>query len=355
MTRRVCLVTGGCGFVGRHLVAQLRERHRTLFIVDDLSTGRHPAEWLSGYSHEKRGSLDAFEKEGSTILFLKCDAIEFFWRELRGERLMEAEEIAEVYHLASIVGGRAVIDGDPLLVGTDLAIDALFFRWAVKNKERLGRLLYASSSAAYPVDLQQSVGLEGSIALREDMISFRGEIGKPDMTYGWSKLTGEYLATLAAERYGMSVACVRPFSGYGEDQDLTYPVPAIALRAAGRENPLVVWGTGRQARDFVYIDDCVEAMILVIERISDGRGINIGTGQLTSFIEVAQTFARLEGYEARIQPLENAPVGVQSRYCDPTAINSLGWRPRTSLEAGFSTVLEMARRRCQSRDGRAGA
>jgi len=99
----------------------------------------------------------------------------------------------------------------------------------------------------------------------------------------------------------------------------------------------------------------VEAMILILERISDGRGINIGTGRLTSFIEVAQTFAKLEGYEARIQPLENAPVGVQSRYCDPTVINSLGWRPRTSIEAGFSTVLEMAHRRRRSRDGRAGA
>jgi UDP-glucose 4-epimerase len=342
---KVCLVTGGCGFVGRHLVAKLVARHEKLFIVDDLSTGVHPSTWLKGYSHERRGKIDVFTNGASTVEFLRADAIDFFWRELQGETILAADSIPEAYHLASIVGGRAVIDGDPLLVATDLAIDALFFRWTVKHKDKVGRVLFASSSAAYPIDLQQTVGQQGSIALREDMISFQGNIGKPDMTYGWSKLTGEYLATLAAERYGIKVACVRPFSGYGEDQDLTYPVPAIAYRAAGRENPMVVWGTGRQGRDFVYIDDCIEAMLLIIEKVADGRGVNIGTGQLTSFIEVAETFVDLEGYEAQVKPLVDAPVGVQSRYCDPALVYSLGWRPRTSLKAGFAKVLQMAHER----------
>lgn len=345
MSNALCLITGGCGFVGRHLVAKLIGRHRNLFIVDNLSTGQHPETWLVGYTHERSGNLEIFRKEESTISFLKSDAIEFFWQELAGQKLLQVDEIPETYHLASIVGGRAVIDGDPLLVATDLAIDALFFRWVVKNSARIGRVLYASSSAAYPVDLQQAVGPEGSVALREDMISFQGNVGKPDMTYGWSKLTGEYLAILAAERYNVRVACVRPFSGYGEDQDLSYPIPAIALRAARHENPMTVWGTGKQARDFVYIDDCVDAMLTIIERVSDGRGVNIGTGRLTNFLEVAQMFVQLEGYRAEVKPMMEAPVGVQSRYCDPTLINSLGWRPSTSLQDGFGRVLQTARQR----------
>jgi nucleoside-diphosphate-sugar epimerase len=345
MSESICVVTGGCGFVGRHLVAKLQQRHEKLFLLDNLSTGQHPSTWLHGYSRAQCGHLETFTRGDNTIYFLQADAIDFFWRELRGERILGADFVPEAYHLASIVGGRAVIDGDPLLVATDLAIDALFFRWVVKNKERIGRVLFASSSAAYPIDLQQTVGRDDSIALHEGLISFEGNIGKPDMTYGWSKLTGEYLATLAAERYGIKIACVRPFSGYGEDQDLTYPVPAIALRAACRENPLTVWGTGKQGRDFVYIDDCIDAMLLVIEKVSDGRGINIGTGQLASFIEVAHTFARLEGYDAEIKPLVNAPVGVQSRYCNPELIRSLGWRPQTSLDAGFAKVLDTAHRR----------
>lgn len=345
MKKSTCLVTGGCGFVGRHLVAKLVSRHKEIMIVDNLSTGKHPETWLQGYEQISSDIGERFIRNDSVIEFIKQDAIDFFWHRLHEERPTKINEFSEIYHLASIVGGRAVIDGDPLLVATDLAIDALFFRWIVKNKERIGRVLYASSSAAYPIDLQQTIGINGSVALSEDMISFTENIGKPDMTYGWSKLTGEYLATLAAQRYGVRVACVRPFSGYGEDQDLSYPVPAIALRAARHENPITVWGTGRQGRDFVYIDDCIDAMFIITEKIGDGRGVNIGTGKLTSFIEVAQNFARIEGYDAEVKPVVDAPVGVQSRYCDPTLINSLGWKPLTSIEQGFSRVLEMAHRR----------
>ena len=346
-----CLVTGGCGFVGRHLIAKLKQQFKRIVLIDNLSTGRHPSEWLALSPAERDGEFQVWRSDDTTIYFLQTDAIDFFWRELNGGGNNRFRQFDRVFHLASIVGGRAVIDGDPLLVATDLAIDALFFRWVVKNKDSIGKVLFASSSAAYPIDLQQTVGREGSVALREDMIDFSGRLGQPDMTYGWSKPTGEYLARLAAEKYGVSVACVRPFSGYGEDQDLSYPVPAIAYRAAGREKPMTVWGTGKQARDFVYIDDCIDAMLFVIERVSDGSGINIGTGELTSFIEVAKLFVRIEGYDAEVKPLVDAPVGVQSRYCDPSLINSFGWRPTTSLESGFTKVLEMAHRR---RAGRAG-
>ena len=179
------------------------------------------------------------------------------------------------------------------------------------------------------------------------MIDFRSNnLGQPDMTYGWSKLTGEYLSRLAAERYGISVACVRPFSGYGEDQDLTYPVPAIAYRVARGDNPITVWGTGEQGRDFVHIEDCITAMLLAVDRIHDGSGINIGTGHLTTFLEVARLFAHLDGREAKISPQIDKPVGVQSRYCDPSEMERvLEWKPTISIDEGFGLVLNAARER----------
>jgi nucleoside-diphosphate-sugar epimerase len=179
------------------------------------------------------------------------------------------------------------------------------------------------------------------------MIDFRsGDLGQPDMTYGWSKLTGEYLSHLAATRYGMSVACVRPFSGYGEDQDLSYPVPAIAFRVARGDDPVAVWGTGEQGRDFVHIEDCITAMILAADRIHDGSGINIGTGRLTTFLQVAELFLKLEGRRAKIQPQIGKPVGVQSRYADPSEMQRvLEWKPSISLEEGFGRVLEAAHKR----------
>ncbi|MBE7245467.1 MAG: hypothetical protein INR63_10975, partial [Actinomycetospora chiangmaiensis] len=85
------------------------------------------------------------------------------------------------------------------------------------------------------IDLQEG---GRSVPLREDFIAFDKRLGLPDYTYGWSKLTGEYLGRIAVAKYGLSVGVVRPFSGYGEDQDLVYPFPAIALRVAARERPV---------------------------------------------------------------------------------------------------------------------
>jgi len=246
-----------------------------------------------------------------------------------------------VFHYAAVVGGRATIDGNPMAVAIDLALDALCFNWAVRT--RPARLLYASSSAAYPVDLQ---GEQGAVALKESDIQFGGRLGQPDMTYGWSKLTGEYLARIAHQHYGLHTACVRPFSGYGEDQDLTYPVPSIALRVARHDQPIVVWGSGLQGRDFVHIDDCVEAMLRVLARVEDGSAVNIGSGRLVNFREVAQVLARLEGYEARIEPLTDRPVGVHSRFADTRHMEAtLNWRPNISLEAGLRRVLRVAHER----------
>jgi nucleoside-diphosphate-sugar epimerase len=223
----------------------------------------------------------------------------------------------------------------------DLAIDAEMFHWARLVKP--DRILYPSSSAAYPVNLQ---GTDGAVPLKESYIQFKDFLGLPDMTYGWTKLTGEYLASVAAASYGLHVTCIRPFSGYGEDQEPVYPVPAIAEGAAKKENPLIVWGTGRQARDFVHIDDCVEISFRALEIVGDGSGVNIGSGVLTSFLEVARIFADIAGYSPQIQPLADRPVGVQNRHADMTLLSmKFQWAPATPLNDGFSRVYCAARQR----------
>lgn len=273
------------------------------------------------------------------LVFIHGDARDFFAGRL--DAAVSEPQFGDLFHFAAVVGGRATIDGNPMAVAIDLALDALCMNWAVKKKPE--RLLYASSSAAYPVDLQ---GKDGAVALKESDIEFGGRLGQPDMTYGWSKLTGEYLARIAHQHYGLHTACVRPFSGYGEDQDLTYPVPSIALRAARRDQPLTVWGSGLQGRDFVHIDDCIAAILRILERVRDGSAVNIGSGKLTNFREVARLFARLEGYEADVKPLVDKPVGVHSRYADVTRMRTLlDWTPTISIEQGFTRVLKVAHER----------
>jgi len=344
---KVHLVSGGCGFVGRNMVKRLLQTTRDLVVVvDDLSIGRHPSEWLPDPTSRKHNDLEIFGAD-ERVYFWKGDFRDFLYAfRSDPEHVQNATGLAfdrfhDVYHFAAIVGGRLKIDGDPLMVGLDLSIDAEFFYWLTRHKPV--RVLYPSSSAAYPVSLQTEAG---AVQLKESDIDLTGNLGTPDMTYGWTKLTGEYLARIAAEHYGIHIVCIRPFSGYGEDQELSYPVPAIALRAARRENPFEVWGSGKQGRDFVHIDDILDLIHILMDKVTDGSAYNIGHGKLVSFLELIDLFTSFAGYKPDIKPLLDKPVGVHSRYCDMSLVQErFGWMPRISLEEGMRRVYEAAKAR----------
>ena len=237
------LVTGGAGFVGRHVTRRLVKLGYHVTVVDDFYPG-------SG-CREPKGWMPHLQPDWSKVKVVREDCRNFFRR-----YDVHSEKFDVVVHLAAIVGGRLVIENDPFAVGVDLSIDAEFFYWLSRLTYRPARIHYFSSSAAYPVAYQR-VG--GHRALVEDMIQFNGEfIGQADLTYGWSKLTGEYLALLTCAHHGHHITCYRPFSGYGEDQDMTYPFPSVLARALRGEKPMTVWGSGRQMRDFIYIEDCVD-------------------------------------------------------------------------------------------------
>ena len=325
----------------------MKRLHRTtgdrLFLVDDLSIGTHPSTWME-YSGSKKNKDLEILGEDERIFFWKGDFRDLLFRlrmnpkYLQEEYGLEFDRFTDVYHFAAIVGGRLKIEGDPMAVALDLSIDAEFFYWVCQHKPK--RVLYPSSSAAYPINLQSPTG---AIALSEGDIDFKKNLGVPDMTYGWSKLTGEFLAQIAARHYGISVVCIRPFSGYGEDQDLSYPVPAIAARAAKKEDPFEVWGSGKQGRDFVHIDDVLDLIHILMDQVSDGSAFNIGSGKLTTFLELIGLFTRFAGYTPEIKPLLDKPVGVHSRYCDMSLVEQrFGWTPRISLEEGMRRVYEAA-------------
>jgi nucleoside-diphosphate-sugar epimerase len=231
-------------------------------------------------------------------------------------------------HCAAVVGGRTLIDGPPLALAVNLELDAALFRWALRT--RPGRVIYLSSPAAYPVALQREPRL-----LTEDDLDL-ADPRMPDQLYGWAKLTGELLASRARAE-GLAVTVVRPFSGYGEDQDPAYPFAAFARRARNREDPFTVWGDGQQVRDFIHVDDVVRTALAFADLGFDGP-VNLGTGRPVSMETLARMFCRARGYSPEFLFRPDAPHGVYYRVAD-AGLMTKSFHPEVALEEGILRAL----------------
>jgi len=323
------LVIGGCGFVGRHLVKRLLSMDYQVTVVDNFFPG-------SGFMPIKNwpSHVDVSTYK-STLTFHETDCRAFF----KGND----KYYDDVYHLAAVVGGRMVIENDPLAVGTDLSIDADFFYWLSKLTKKPGKVHYFSSSASYPVVHQ---GPSNHKILSESDIDFNsGYLGKPDLTYGWSKLTPEYLAKIYYDIYKSPIICYRPFSGYGEDQDLTYPFPSIVKRCieTPEDQAITVWGSGRQSRDFVHIENCVDLICDYSHSITDGSAINISTGIATNFNQLAQKVLDILDKKNTIINSSDKPEGVFYRVGSTELQHKLGFTKRTSLDNGLKLAIDYFR------------
>ena len=316
------LITGGAGFVGRHFVEYFLENGDEVWCVDSLVS-------LTGGLDPELGWPLYNPLDYKNFKFINLDCRVFFEQNVVYFDL--------VLHLAAMVGGREMIEHNPLAVAEDLSIDSMFWKWAVQARPQ--KVICFSSSAAYPIRFQRQ---NSHVLLKEDMINFDSDIGMPDMSYGWAKLTHEYLARIAYEKYQIKSVTYRPFSGYGEDQDLAYPFPSICKRIIENQNAdsITVWGTGDQMRDFIHIKDCVRGVIQTMSHIEDGSAINLSTGRLTSFKEFALIAAKTIGYSPEVVGNSSRPEGVFARGGDTQLQESLGFFPKISFEVGIKNALQ---------------
>jgi nucleoside-diphosphate-sugar epimerase len=322
------LITGAAGFVGRHFTRHFLEAGDEVHAVDSI------VPLTGGIDPEKGWPL--FDPRGfKNFHFFREDCRHYFLK-------AKDTDFDYTIHLAAMVGGREMIERNPLAVAEDLAIDADYWRWAKETGPR--KTICFSSSAAYPIKFQREKGYR---LLAEDLIDFGDDIGMPDMSYGWAKLTHEYLAKLAWKHHGIKSVIYRPFSGYGEDQDDTYPFPSICKRVLAQHGSktLTVWGTGGQMRDFIHISDCVTGVLKTMDQIDDARAVNLSTGIYTSFKEFAKLAARLAGYDAEIVGMSDKPAGVHARGGDTTFQQQLGFRYTLAFEDGIKRALAYYQRK----------
>lgn len=283
------LITGNRGFIGTHLVRHYLDQKVSLHTVDILNG---------------------------------VDARDFFRR--------DNTKFDIVWHMAGVIGGRKGIEGQPLSVAVDLSIDAEYYNWIARTKPE--HAIYMSSSAAYPTKLQERGGMKWE--LKESDINL-ANVHNPDYTYGWSKLTGEYLAQFVEDT---KMHVFRPFSGYGTDQALDYPFPSFIHRAKRRADPFEIWGDGQQTRDFIHVNDVVDCMLTAIEQDIQGP-INIGWGRPTSFNQLADMVTTIAGYTPEYHHIINNPVGVDYRVCDNAKMLEF-YEPKIALEQGIEMALK---------------
>ena len=245
------------------------------------------------------------------------------------------EDVDIAFHFAAPVGGRMKIEYDPMYNADAFRLDSVFFRWAVRHAKLA---VYPSSSAVYPVALQ---GHKNPRMLNEGYQMAEGPSwSTPDELYGFSKLAGEYMAWKAHQRHGLSTLIIRPFTGYGPGQSMDYPVPSILRRALLHEDPLTVWGSGDQRRDYVYVTDIVDATMKRIEAGVDGVEVmNIASGWGVPFRDVAAAAARLAGYEPEIVNDPTKPEGVFARWGDNQRMLRYH-KPEVSLPQGLKWTMD---------------
>ena len=329
------LVTGSNGFIGRHFVKRLLDDGHTVTAIDNMYAGKELYDWMF-----KPNGWDEKTRSVPNLQLMIGDCRSFFSTAVPGS-LWSASRFDLVIHCAAIVGGRIKIEDDPLEVAIDLAIDAEMFRW-VTNCKPMPKVIYFSSSAVYPAELQTK---EKHVALSEVYVNFNtNRFSKPETSYGWCKLTGEYLAKIAHDLHKLHVAVYRPFGGYGEDQSLHYPFPSIIKRVVDGENPVMVWGSGDQERDWIHVDDIVECVLATYDKLS-GKVLNLGSGIPTSFFQLADlVLATYTDGDLTRGTLNNPlkPEGVFSRVADTFEMAKL-YTPKVSLAEGIKRALDRAR------------
>jgi UDP-glucose 4-epimerase len=322
------LVTGGASFIGSHLVDTLLRRGDKVKVVDDFSSGR--LENLQ-YPLEKRGEDEW--RYGDSLLVRKGDVKDPLTLRL----VVPDSEV--VYHLAAVHGGRGFIDTHPADCCLNMAIDQLVFDAC--RRYDVERICFASSACVYPDYLQEKAGSD-YLLKEDDADPFQRGKANADLEYGWAKLMGEMALRAHHRQYGMKTAAVRIFTAYGPRENETHAIIALIARAFVRSDPYIVWGTGQQDRNFTYVQDIVDAMVLASEKIADGSAVNAGRSDRLTINQAADlAFELMHWRPKKIVYDLTKPQGVASRAADLTRSRSiLGWEPTVSYREGFAKTIE---------------
>ena len=314
------LVTGGAGMIGSNLVKKLVRRGFEVFVADNLWRGK------------KEYLLD--DKQNMVI-----PDKNFFQVDLKDYQncLSVTNKMDIVVHLADVVAGiNYVFSNESSVYRSNILINSNTLQACVTNKVK--KYIYAGTACSYP-KTKQSI-LNPPPFVEEDVYP-----AEPESAYGWSKLMGEYEAELAFKSGLIDIEILRLHNVYGTPAELdpakSQVIPALCRRTIEQVNQeLIVWGSGKQKRAFVHVDDIVEGFLKTISKTSKFNGvIQLGPDYSTSINEIAKRIVSLSGKKIIIKFDKSKPEGDFDRMANNSrAKNYLNWSPFITLEEGLKKI-----------------
>ncbi len=294
MTR--VLVTGGGGFLGSHLVERLERDGHDVVVA-------------------RRADHDLTSLEATAGLFAEAEA-------------------DLVFHLAAEVGGIGANRANPgrywyanLAMGTNVLEQA--------RVHGTRKLVIAGTVCSYPK--------HAAIPFSEDDL-WDGYPEETNAPYGVAKKAVLVGAQAYREQYGLDAIFLLPTNLYGPrdnfDLETSHVIPALIHKMVEAEDEVVLWGDGSPTREFLYVEDCVEGLVLAAERYDGPEPVNLGAAKEISIRELAELVAEVTGFEGRITWDESRPGGQPRRSVDPSRARELfGFEARTSLREGLERTV----------------
>ena len=302
------LVTGGGGFLGSHLVAQLEAAGSDVVVA-------------------RRAEYDLTRWEDA-------------------ERLFRETEPQRVFHLAGEVGGIGANRVNPgrfwyanLMMGAHML--------ELSREHAVDKLVIAGTVCAYPKF--------APVPFREEDL-WNGYPEETNAPYGVAKKSILVGAQSYREQYGLDAIFLLPANLYGPrdnfDLETSHVIPGLIRKMLDDPDRVTLWGDGSPTREFLYVDDCVEGLLLAADRYDGSEPVNLGTGAEISIRQLAELIAELTGFDGEIEWDSSMPNGQPRRSLDASRAKELfGFEARTPLREGLERTIAWYRAHAAATSG----
>lgn len=278
------------------------------------------------------------EERGYTNIIYRTHKELDLTRQVEVEKFFEEEKPEYIFLAAAKVGGIHANNTRPAeFIYDNLMIESNIIHSAYKYGVK--KLLFLGSSCIYPKFANQPI--------KEEYL-LTGELEPTNEAYAIAKITGIELCKFYRRQYGCDFISAMPTNLYGIndnfDLETSHVLPALIRKfheaKINNQEEVVMWGTGKPLREFMYVDDLADALVHLMLNYSDEIHVNLGTGKDLSIGELAQIVKEVVGYEGKIVNDLTKPDGTPRKLLDVSRLEATGWKYKTELREGIEKVYK---------------